>query len=236
MLNVKTDDTSMANTDQGSVTAVETAAPTSHDLWKTWRENLLLFCFTGVYVELCLHLCVFRSLDRCAGYLILFGLLGGALCTLLTSCLPKILRQITGLFLIAAQVLLAEMQLVYHCIFGDFMPVSQIGMGGNVIVNFNSQLLYGIRQNLLKILLLLLPLIVVILCLALRWVQALKLRLRWKQALASFAVLLALLLTVTGLMDAGRNKAFSVYHTFTNVDTSTDSSYKKIGMLATTAQ
>ncbi len=236
MLNVKTDDTSMANTDQGSVTAVETAAPTSHDLWKTWRETLLLFCFTGVYVELCLHLCVFRSLDRCAGYLILFGLLGGALCTLLTSCLPKILRQITGLFLIAAQVLLAEMQLVYHCIFGDFMPVSQIGMGGNVIVNFNSQLLYGIRQNLLKILLLLLPLIVVILCLALRWVQALKLRLRWKQALASFAVLLALLLTVTGLMYAGRNKAFSVYHTFTNVDTSTDSSYKKIGMLATTAQ
>ena len=236
MLNVKTDDTSMANTDQGSVTAVETAAPTSHDLWKTWRETLLLFCFTGVYVELCLHLCVFRSLDRCAGYLILFGLLGGALCTLLTSCLPKILRQITGLFLIAAQVLLAEMQLVYHCIFGDFMPVSQIGMGGNVIVNFNSQLLYGIRQNLLKILLLLLPLIVVILCLALRRVQALKFRLRWKQAMASFAVLLALLLTVTGLMYVGRDKAFSVYRTFTNVNTSTDSSYKKIGMLATTAQ
>ena len=198
--------------------------------------NLLLFCFTGVYVELCLHLCVFGSMDRYAGYPVLFGLLGGALCTLVVSSLPKVLRQITGLLLVAAQVLLAEMQLVYHCIFGDFMPVSQIGMGGNVIVNFNSQLLYGIRQNLLKILLLLLPLIVVILCLALRWVQALKLRLRWKQALASFAVLLALLLTVTGLMYAGRNKAFSVYHTFTNVDTSTDSSYKKIGMLATTAQ
>ena len=236
MLNVKTDDTSMANTDQGSVTAVETAAPTSHDLWKTWRENLLQFCFTGVYVELCLHLCVFGSMDRYAGYPVLFGLLGGALCTLVVSSLPKVLRQITGLLLVAAQVMLAEMQLVYHCIFGDFMPVSQIGMGGNVIVNFNSQLLYGIRQNLLKILLLLLPLIVVILCLALRWVQALKLRLRWKQALTSFAVLLALLLTVTGLMYAGRNKAFSVYHTFTNVDTSTDSSYKKIGMLATTAQ
>lgn len=136
----------------------------------------------------------------------------------------------------AAQVLLAEAQLVYHCIFGDFMPVSQIGMGGNVIVNFNSQLLYGIRQNLLKILLLLLPLIAVILCLILRRGQALKIRLHWKQALASFAVLLALLLTVTGLMYVGRDNAFSVYHTFTNVNTSTDSSYKKIGMLATTAQ
>lgn len=153
----------------------------SHGLWNTWRKNLLLFCLTGVYVELCLHLCVFGSMDRYAGYPVLFGLLGGALCTLVVSSLPKVLRQITGVFLVAAQVLLAEVQLVYHCIFGDFMPVSQIGMGGNVVVNFNSQLLYGIRQNLLKILLLLLPLIAVILCLILRRAQVLKLRLRWKQ-------------------------------------------------------
>lgn len=226
----------MTNTNQGSGTAAEAAVPMSHGLWNTWRKNLLLFCLTGVYVELCLHLCVFGSMDRYAGYPVLFGLLGGALCTLVVSSLPKVLRQITGLLLVAAQVMLAEMQLVYHCIFGDFMPVSQIGMGGNVIVNFNSQLLYGIRQNLLKILLLLLPLVVVILCLALRRVQALRFRLRWKQAMASFAVLLALLLTVTGLMYVGRDKAFSAYRTFTNVNTSTDSSYKKIGMLATTAQ
>lgn len=236
MLKEKTSDVSMTNTNQGSGTAAEAAVPMSHGLWNTWRKNLLLFCLTGVYVELCLHLCVFGSMDRYAGYPVLFGLLGGALCTLVVSSLPKVLRQITGVFLVAAQVLLAEVQLVYHCIFGDFMPVSQIGMGGNVVVNFNSQLLYGIRQNLLKILLLLLPLIAVILCLALRRAQALKLRLRWKQTMASFAVLLALLLTVTGLMYVGRDNAFSVYRTFTNVNTSTDSSYKKIGMLATTVQ
>ena len=236
MLKEKTSDVSMTNTNQGSGTAAEAAVPMSHGLWNTWLKNLLLFCLTGVYVELCLHLCVFGSMDRYAGYPVLFGLLGGALCTLVVSSLPKVLRQITGLLLVAAQVMLAEMQLVYHCIFGDFMPVSQIGMGGNVIVNFNSQLLYGIRQNLLKILLLLLPLVAVILCLAPRRVQALRFRLRWKQAMASFAVLLALLLTVTGLMYVGRDKAFSAYRTFTNVNTSTDSSYKKIGMLATTAQ
>ena len=236
MLKEKTSDVSMTNTNQGSGTAAEAAVPMSRGLWNTWRKNLLLFCLTGVYVELCLHLCVFGSMDRYAGYPVLFGLLGGALCTLVVSSLPKVLRQITGGGLVAAQVLLAEVQMVYHCIFGDFMPVSQIGMGGNVVVNFNSQLLYGIRQNLLKILLLLLPLIAVILCLILRRAQALKLRLRWKQTMASFAVLLALLLTVTGLMYVGRDKAFSAYRTFTNVNTSTDSSYKKIGMLATTAQ
>ena len=236
MLKEKTSDVSMTNTNQGFGTAAEAAVPMSHGLWNTWRKNLLLFCLTGVYVELCLHLCVFGSMDRYAGYPVLFGLLGGALCTLVVSSLPKVLRQITGGGLVAAQVLLAEVQMVYHCIFGDFMPVSQIGMGGNVVVNFNSQLLYGIRQNLLKILLLLLPLIVVILCLILRRAQALKLRLRWKQTMASFAVLLALLLTVTGLMYVGRDNAFSAYRTFTNVNTSTDSSYKKIGMLATTVQ
>ena len=205
-------------------------------LWKTWWENLLLYCFTGVYVELCLHLCVFRSLDRYAGYLVLFGLLGGALCTLVVSSLPKVLRQITGVFLVAAQVLLAEVQLVYQNIFGNFMPLNQVSMGENVMESFGAQILYCIRSNLPRILLLLLPLLAAILCLALQRAQALKLRLRRQQALASFAVLLVLLLTITGSMYAGRNKPFSVYHTFTNVDTSTDSSYKKVGMLATTAQ
>ena len=236
MLKAKTDDVSIVNTDQISAHAVETAPPTGRSLWKTWLANLLLFCLTGVYVELCLHLCVFRSLDRYAGYLVLFGLLGGALCTLIVSSLPKLLRQIVGVLLVAAQVLLAEVQLVYQSIFGNFMPLNQVSMGENVMANFSTQILYGIHSNLLKILLLLLPLIAVILCLALRRVQVLKLRLRWKQVLASLAVLLVLLLTVTGSMYAGRNKPFSVYHTFTNVDTSTDSSYKKIGMLATTAQ
>ena len=182
------------------------------------------------------HLCVFRSLDRYAGYLVLFGLLSGALCTLVVSSLPKVLRQIVGVLLVAAQVLLAEVQLVYQRIFGNFMPLNQVSMGENVMANFGAQILYCIRGNLPQILLLLLPLLAVILCLALRRVQALKLRLRWKQALASFAVLLVLLLTITGSMYAGRNKPFSVYHTFTNVGTSTDSSYKKAGMLATTAQ
>ena len=236
MLKEKMDDVSVVKTNQGSARAAEAAPPTGRSLWKTWRENLLLFCLTGVYAELCLHLCVFRSPGRYAGYLVLFGLLGGALCTLLASSLPKILRQIVGVLLVAAQVLLAEVQLVYQRIFGNFMPLNQVSMGENVMANFGAQILYCIRGNLPQILLLLLPLLAAILCLVLRRAQALKLRLRWKQALASFAMLLVLLLTIAGVLYAGRSKPFSVYHTFANVDTSTDSSYKKVGMLATTAQ
>lgn len=137
-------------------------------LWQEWLRSLLLFCGASVYVELCLHLCVYRSMDRRAVYLVLFGLLGGTVCTLLTTHLPKIARQIVGVLLVAVQVLFAEVQLMYHAIFGNFMPISQVSMGGNVITNFDSQILYSIGKNIAPILLLLVPLIVTILCLALR--------------------------------------------------------------------
>ena len=232
----KTNTISASSTDQAPCEAPETAEALRRSMWQAWLRSLLLFCSVSVYVELCLHLCVYHSLDRRVVYLILFGLLGGVVCSLLTSYLPKILRQIVGTLLITAQVLFAEVQLVYHAIFGNLMPISQVSMGENVIINFNSQILYGISKNLLPILLLLVPLIAMILCLALRKVRVLTLRLRWKQALATLGILLTLLLVTAGIMYAGRSKPFSVYKTFTNVNTSTDSSYKSVGMLATTVQ
>ena len=241
---LKTNDTLAENTEQISdqVSDHDTSEPSAaaqpphRSLWKTWAADLLLFCFTCVYVELCLHLCVYHKVDRQIIYPILFALIGGVIFSLLTSYLPRILRQIVGSLFVLLVVLFAEVQLVYQCIFGNFMPISQVSMGENVITNFNSQLVYGIIRNLPRILLLLLPLLAAILCLVLRKVPALKQRLRWKQAQASFAALLVLLLVTAGLLFVGRNKPFSVYKTLANVNTSTDSSYKKVGMLATTVQ
>ena len=231
---LKTKPNEISNLHQTPHEASETAQTLRRGLWKSWGSSLLLFCCTSVYVELCLHLCVYRSLDKRIVYPILFALLGGVVFSLLTSYLPRILRQIVGAVLVAAQVLFAEVQLVYHGIFGNFMPISQVSMGENVIVNFSSQILYGIGKNLAAILLLLVPLAAMILGLALR--KVLRVRLGWKQALATLGVLLTLLLVTSGIMYAGRNKPFSVYKIFTNVNTSTDSSFKNVGMLATTAQ
>ena len=82
---------------------------------------------------------------------------------------------------------------MYHAIFGNFMPISQVSMGGNVITNFDSQILYSIGKNIVPILLLLVPLIVTILCLALRKLRVLTVRLKWRQALATLGILLTLL-------------------------------------------
>ena len=231
---LKTKPNEISNLHQTPHEASETAQTLRRGLWKSWGSSLLLFCCTSVYVELCLHLCVYRSLDKRIVYPILFALLGGVVFSLLTSYLPRILRQIVGTVLVAAQVLFAEVQLVYHGIFGNFMPISQVSMGENVIVNFSSQILYGIGKNLAAILLLLVPLAAMILGLALR--KVLRVQLGRKQALATLGVLLTLLLVTSGIMYAGRNKPFSVYKIFTNVNTSTDSSFKNVGMLATTAQ
>ena len=231
---LKTKPNEISNLHQTPHEASETAQTLRRGLWKSWGSSLLLFCCTSVYVELCLHLCVYRSLDKRIVYPILFALLGGVVFSLLTSYLPRILRQIVGTVLVAAQVLFAEVQLVYHGIFGNFMPISQVSMGENVIVNFSSQILYGIGKNLAAILLLLVPLAAMILGLALR--KVLRVQLGRKQALATLGVLLTLLLVTAGIMYAGRNKPFSVYKIFTNVNTSTDSSFKNVGMLATTTQ
>ena len=140
-MKLKTDDTSLITAQQPDAPTPETpdaAQSPRRSLWKTWIADLLLFCFTGIYVELCLHLCVYHKLDRHTIYLILFALQAGVFFSLLTSFLPKILRQTVGVLLVAVQVLFAEVQLVYQCIFGNFMPISQVSMGENVITNFNS--------------------------------------------------------------------------------------------------
>ena len=203
-------------------------------IWREWRGSLLTFCFASVYVELCLHLCVYRGVDSRIVYPILFGLVAGAFCSLVSSALPKIPGRVLGVLLVAAQVIFAEVQLVYQAIFGNFMPISQVSMGEGVVTNFGGQILYGIGKNILPILLLLVPLIVMILSLALR--KAPRHRLRWKQSLTSCGVLVVLLSLTMGLMYTGRDEPFSVYEIFINVNTSTDTSYKNVGMLATTEQ
>lgn len=203
-------------------------------IWREWRRSVLMFCFASVYTELCLHLCVYHEVDGRIIYPILFGLLGGLLCSLISSCLPKIPGRILGTALVTLQVIYAEVQLVYHAIFGNFMPISLVKMGEGVVTNFGGQILFGIGQNIIPILLLLVPLIMMILSLALR--RAPRHRLRWKQNLATVGLSVLIVCAAVGIMVGGKGETFSVYEIFTNVNTSTDISFKNVGMLATTEQ
>ncbi len=203
-------------------------------LWREWRGSTLLFCFASVYVELCLHICVFGGVDFRIIFPLLFGLVGGNICALICTALPRIPGRTLTVILVAAQVLFAEVQLVYHSIFGNFMPLSLAQMGGGVMTNFFGQILFGISQKILPILLLLLPLILLIVLLCRR--KAPRRRVSWRQSLASMGLLASLSLLIAICLFIGRNETFSVYEILTNVNTSTDTSYKNVGMLATTEQ
>ena len=203
-------------------------------LWREWRGSLILFCFASVYVELCLHFCVFGEADLRIVFPILFGLVGGVISTFLCTMLPPIPGRALTVVLVAAQVLFAEVQLVYHSIFGNFMPMSLAQMGGGVMTNFFGQILYGISQEIIPILLLLVPLILLIVLLCLR--KAPRRRVQWRQSLACLGLLAVLALAITGALLINHKETFSVYEILTNVNTSTDNSYKNVGMLATTEQ
>ena len=202
--------------------------------WREFRIILLRFLFTGIYLELCLHLCVFRSLNFRILYPVAFGAVWGCVCTAITAPLPRIPCRILTLLLTALHVIIMEVQLVYHAVFGNFLPLSMARMGDTVMVNFGGQILYGIGKNIVPILLILLPLIVMILHIILR--KAPGTPVGWRQGLAAVCCAAVILLLTLGIMFITRNEAASVYDIFRNVNASTDTSYKNIGMVATTEQ
>ena len=202
--------------------------------WRAWWHSTWLLSLVCVYLELCLHLCVFRSMDSRILYPILFGILAGNLMALVCTALPRIPGRVLTYLLVLVLVLYAEVQLVYQAIFGNFMPISLAGMGEGVVTNFGAQILFGIRENIFSIVLLLLPLVLMGILTATH--HAPRGRVSWRQSLASAGVAFCTIVTITALMLAGQDETFSVYEIFTNVNTSTDTSYKNIGMLATTEQ
>ena len=203
-------------------------------IWRQWRNNSLLFCFVSVYLELCLHLCIFKSLDGRIIYPFLFGCVAGFLLSAICAAFPKIPGRSLTVIFIGAQVIFSEVQLVYHAIFGNFMPLSLAGLGGGVVTNFTGNILYGISQNILPIILLLLPMILVIVLLAMK--KAPRHRVTWKQSVASILSSLLIFAVAMGMMYGGKDETFSVWEIFNNVNTSTDTSYKNVGMFATTGQ
>ena len=199
-----------------------------------WLRRLLFFCGSAVYLELMLHLLVFRAVDSHLIYPILFGLLSGVFCALLSGLLPRVPRRILAALLVLTQCLLAEIQLIYHAVFGNLMPISQLSMGGGVLSEFMDQTIYAIRQNLPAVLALLLPLFALILILLLR--KAPKARDSWRQSCAKLGILALLAGLTLGLMHLSCRHPMPVWQIFHSTGTTTDQSYRNVGMAATTVQ
>ncbi len=202
-------------------------------LWKEWLFTIIIFSLIFVGTELILHVLVFGLPNRRIIYPILFAFCLTAFFTGLCFLLPPLAQKILGTIAAVACIVWAMTQYIYQAIFGSFMPVSQLGLGGNV-VDFRSQLVYCIKENVLQLLLLLLPLVIFLVLLFCK--KILRKRLSWRQGVVSLLAMILAAAAAFALMYAARNTRASVYKMFQSSNTKTTVSYETVGMAATTAQ
>lgn len=196
------------------------------------KNKLLTLAFytaAMVYLELCLHIIVYGCADIRIVFPLLFAIMAGILIFTVSSLLPKKASVITGLILISVVIIYFEVQLVYNCIFGSFMPLKQLTMGADAVTGFFSQTLHAIGNNILKIIILILPLPVGIFLFAKKKITHIQLN-RYQAAGSAVAFLLTWGVVSLILLTCGS------YSMLTNPNAATDSSVKHFGVFATSFQ
>lgn len=193
---------------------------------------LLFSLLFPVYLEVILHLFVYRSFTTRIVYPILFALAAGVLIFGICSCFPSKVGGVLACVLTGLVVLFFEVQFVYNSIFGEFMSLWQVSFGATAIVNFWYQMLYGIWKALWKIIVLLLPFpaVIVLVCTKKLRFQ----RLSWYFPLGALALTFALHYGAVGVMQLNDTNAFSAWQLYTNPNTATEISVKNIGLISTT--
>lgn len=194
--------------------------------------SLILALAVPVYLEVVLHLCIYRQINERIIFPILFALSVGALLFALCSALPPRAGKWMLCLLLGLLTFYFEVQLVYNSIFGEFMALMQMFTGAGAITNFFKQTLYGIWQAMPMVLLLLVPAVVTIV-LAAKNVFALP-QLKWYRPVAAVAAFVLIHFGTVAVMAAGGDGPYTVYGLYTSAGTGTEVSVHNIGLLSTT--
>lgn len=193
----------------------------------------LLVCIAiPIYLELSIHLFVYKTITRRIIFPAMFAVATGCLIFFLSSMFSEKVNRVIIIVLVTLVTLYFEVQLVYESIFGGFMSLWQVSFGATAITNFWRAMLYGIVKILHKIIALLLPIPALAVL-----IKKNKLSFDRHPVLLSAAaavLFVALHFATVELMIMRDNDAFSVYRLYSNPDTPTDTSIKNIGILATT--
>ncbi|MBR7033238.1 MAG: sulfatase-like hydrolase/transferase [Clostridia bacterium] len=216
-------------------TSPETLRKEKKDGFITWLIETGLLVLCAVFTEVVLHFLIFGSADGRIVFKILFGVCFGLFAALIASFLPATPRRIFIIVAVLVSTLLAEIQLIYHAIFGNLMPLSLTRMGGGVVTNFGGQIGYAVAGNLFRVIVLALPVLAAIVSVIIlkrhgRVTPPVRCR------ILSIGAFLSAVILVWSAMFSGRDDPQSAYRIFTDSGTGTDTSYKTIGMWATTLQ
>ena len=202
--------------------------------WKKKLVGILYYMFVFVYLEISLHLIIYRNVTPRIIYPILFALVSGSILYAICSLLPEKINRIIGILAISVLVIYYEVQLVYHFIFGSFMPISQVAMGAAAVTNFFNQVIHAITRNLLSIIILILPIPITIFLYCKKIIKAKRITLI--QIPMFIMISLAFSGVVMTTLHTFNTTSSSAYATLVNTNSSTEACIKNLGLAVTTLQ
>lgn len=199
-----------------------------------FKKRVITFTYTLLsllYLETALRVFTVGEFDHRFIYPLIFCIPTAGIFFLLTLIkdhfIPKILyNAILALFTVFFCV-----QLVYYEIFGGYLSLSMVGMGGAAITNFSSQLFEALKNTAFELLALLIPIpasIILTKTKALTFEKA-----AWKvPVITAASVILAHVLCILSLGIQGKGP-YTVYDAYHSKTTATDASVTNLGVQVT---
>lgn len=132
-------------------------------LFVQMKENLnfttLFFPVILIYLEVILHLFIYSNITRYSLFVFLFAIPIGIFLTFLCGLFKKEVNIVLAWIFTSISCLLFIVQLIYFNIFKAYLSMYSIGAVGTDVLEFSDQIILGIKDNLLGIILCMLPLL-----------------------------------------------------------------------------
>ena len=198
---------------------------------KTCLKYLIIFYLFIVYWELLLYFAAHGSFSGIKGSFLLFALpqsmVPAAFCGWNGSIADRIAA--AAVTFIMSSFYLAQM--LYLRVFGSMISVSMAGMGGDALENFGWALMETVKESVLWIILVLLPVILMVIRIFIGKHSENRPRFWLRPAILASAVLVWVLCGAT--LRLGGTSDTSPWHAFTSLYVDTDTSSQKLGVLTT---
>lgn len=201
---------------------------------QTLKKALPMFyLFTGsiLYWELLMHVVLFQEMSWRVLYIAAFTVFWGVFCTFLCGFGKEKTCRITLWVTQGVLCLWYMAQTIYYKVFGGFISLYLVKMGGTAITNFFKETMYCILRNCWMLALLLLPILVTRLLMKKGRIPLVRRGRNAQLRLAGGFLLLHLICLC--LLPIGGTNPYSVYDLYHSANTGTDSSVNNLGFLTT---
>lgn len=193
--------------------------------------SVLMPVFSVIYLEVLLHLLAIGTIDWRIIVPVLFSVPCGLVIYFISTCFGKKANNVIYFLAILVISIYFVVQYVYHSIFGDFMPLFQVKMGGAAVTNFFDQMLYGIGKIIFFILLFFIPLVASVVLLKKKLIVFERPNLRNK-LLVLPVILLAHFVCLISLTFGGTGP-FSTYDIYYGSNSQTNATIANLGVVTT---